>query len=226
MLFFGPYLRRAVGKIVGKNSLWQVDLVQNRPSCETLLHMVSCWQHDDKLCSWCRLLALRTCTMWKFGDQMCTSSSVFFFFECTIWPVPLALVLWESWLLPGEVGFDKCYKMLSFCCFLIHLHYLLYFLAGYKLHNTFELHSVLRQQVSYGWSEHWQTLCQVINNIDSPLVLCFAFTWTISEISKVNFSKGKEWFSLKRTYQLWVSVLQRKLQRETKVFTTFCVILE
>ena len=31
-------------------------------------------------------------------------------------------------------------------------------------------------------------------------VSCPAFTWVISEIHKINFNQGKEWFSLKRTY--------------------------
>ena len=35
-------------------------------------------------------------------------------------------------------------------------------------------------------------LCVVINNIDSLLVLWFTFTWTSSEIYKVNFSTGTE----------------------------------
>ena len=34
----------------------------------------------------------------------------------------------------------------------------------------------------------------------SPLALWFTFTWAISEIHKINFSQGKECFSLKRTY--------------------------
>ena len=43
-------------------------------------------------------------------------------------------------------------------------------------------------------------LCVVINNIYSPLVLWFTFTWAISEIHKINFNQGKECFILKRTY--------------------------
>ena len=133
--------------------------------CRIGLHVRHCfiWCHvDSTMTSYVHDVGCLHCVLAPCGnlETKCAHHQVsFFFLECTIWPVPLALVLWESWLLPGEVGFDKCYKMLSFCCFLIHLHYLLYFLAGYKLHNTFELHSVLRQQVSYGWSEHWQTLC-------------------------------------------------------------------
>ena len=32
-------------------------------------------------------------------------------------------------------------------------------------------------------------LCVAINNIDSPLVLWFTFTWTISEIHKINLKE-------------------------------------
>ena len=61
-------------------------------------------------------------------------------------------------LLHGEVGSDKCFKMLSFSCFQIHLHYLLNFFFGggggsLKLHNTFELHLVLCQLVCHRWGK-------------------------------------------------------------------------
>ena len=67
-------------------------------------------------------------------------------------------------------------------------------------------------------------LCVVINNIDSLLVLWFTFTWTSSEIYKVNFSTGTEWFSLKRTYQLWAFALHENCQEQQKYSQLFVLL--